>query len=94
MWVQVFNTAAGGHEWPSDLPKPSYDNETIRVPDIRFEDVKACLELLGERVAAVDAEIERGEPEREQERQRVAARKAEISKKRAEAEQAIDEFFT
>jgi hypothetical protein len=91
--ADVFNGEAGGHTWPTELPRPHLDRSTIDVRRLGYEQIQSFIVALRERVDASNAEIERGRPEREAQEQETREAWQQKEEELTQAQRLIDEFF-
>ena len=91
--ADVFNGEAGGHTWPTELPRPHLDRSKIDVRRLEYEQIQPYIAALRERVDASNAELERGRPEREAQEQESREAWERREQEFAEAQRVIDDFF-
>jgi hypothetical protein len=93
LWRDTFEGEAGGHEWPSYLPRPHYQNARIEARGLEYGQLQTCIESLRKRFESTDREIERQRPEREARDRGAAADAARREEEFADAKRLIDELF-
>ena len=93
LWTNIFQGDAGGHEWPSHLPRPRYEDSRIEAHGLEYGQIPEFIECLRGRIVATEGEIERQRPEREAREQEVAAEVKRREDEFSAAERMIDELF-